>query len=253
MVIFPLTAARIFPIRSIRGVNVEVTTLQIGKYTVEVEYRRIKAMRLTVYPDGRIKIAVPLHTNQAAIETFVSSKTQWIEKHQTKFQKRLPSQNQSFKVGEIHFVWGIPCKLEIIERSGHPKMWTENGKLIMSIKPETTKLQKIALLDKFYRNLLAEAAPQFVKKWEPIINVKINKIFYRKMTSCWGSCNYTKGTLRLNTELAKKHPEYLEYVVIHEMIHIHEPSHNKHFYELMNTFYPNWKTIRKKMNGIDTD
>jgi predicted metal-dependent hydrolase len=123
----------------------------------------------------------------------------------------------------------------------------------MSIKPETTKQQKIALLDKYYRNLLTEAAPQFVKKWEGTVGVKINKLFYRKMTSCWGSCNYTKGTLRLNTELAKKHPECLEYVVIHEMIHIHEPSHNHHFYELMNAFYPNWKVIRKKMNGRDVD
>jgi predicted metal-dependent hydrolase len=123
----------------------------------------------------------------------------------------------------------------------------------MSIRPETTKLQKIALLDKYYRNLLAEAAPHFVEKWEQVIKVKINKLFYRKMKSCWGSCNYTKGTLRLNTELAKKHPECLEYVVIHEMIHIHEPSHNHHFYELMSLFYPNWKIIRKQMNGRGAD
>lgn len=227
--------------------------MRIGKYSIEVDYRRVKAMRLTVYPDGKMKIAVPLNISQEEIERFVSTKSQWIEKHQTKFQSRLPAQDRSFIAGELHFVWGIPCKLEMIEHKGHPKVKAENGKLIMLMKPETTKLQKIALLDKYYRNLLAEAAPQFVKKWEKPIGVTINKIFYRKMKSCWGSCNYTKGTLRLNTELVKRHPECLEYVVIHEMIHMHEPSHNKHFYELMNAFYPNWKIIRKKMNGHGAD
>jgi predicted metal-dependent hydrolase len=224
--------------------------MQIGKYTIEVEYRRIKTMRLTIYPDGKIKIAAPLSANQTQIENFVSAKSQWIEKHQTKFQSRLPTQDRTFAAGELHFVWGIPCKLEIIEDKGHPKVKAENGKLIMMTKSETTKTQKIAILDKYYRNLLAEAAPKFVEKWEKPIGVKINKIFYRKMKSCWGSCNYTKGTIRLNTELAKKHPECLEYVVIHEMIHMHEASHNHHFYELMNAFYPNWKIIRKKMNGL---
>jgi predicted metal-dependent hydrolase len=225
----------------------------IGKFTIEVEYRRVKTMRLTVYPDGKIKIAAPNHAIHQDIEAFVSSKKTWIEKHQDKFQNRLPIQDPSFVSGEIHFVWGIPCTLEIVERIGHPKIMAKNGKLIMSIKPGTTKEQKIVLLDKYYRNLVAEAAPKFIEKWKKPINVEINKIFYRKMKSCWGSCNYTKQTLRFNTELAKKHPECLEYVVIHEMIHIHEASHNKHFYDLMNAFYPNWKRIRRKLNGRDAN
>jgi predicted metal-dependent hydrolase len=223
--------------------------MQIGKYNIEVEYRRVKNMRLTIYPDGKIKIATPLNTNQTQLETFVLSKSSWIEKHTTKFQQLGTAKNQSFTNGEIHFVWGIPCKLEIIEHKGRIKVKAENGTLSMMIKSEMTKAQKSAILDKYYRNLTAEAAPKFVEKWEGPIGVKINKIFYRKMKSCWGSCNYAKGTIRLNTELAKKHPECLEYVVIHEMIHMHEPSHNHHFYELMNTFYPNWKIIRKNMNG----
>ncbi len=226
-----------------------VTELRAGKFTIEVETRRIKNMRLTVYPDGKIKLAAPLHTNQAEVETFVSSKIAWIEKHYAKFQSRIPAENLSFTSGETHVVWGIPCKLEIIERRGHPKVWTENGKLIMSIRSGTTKQQKIALLDTYYRNLIEEAAPRFVEKWEKTIGVEVNKIFYRKMKSCWGSCKPAGKTIRLNTELAKQSPECLEYVVIHEMIHMHEQSHNRHFYELMNAFYPNWKIIRKKMNG----
>ncbi len=227
------------------------TMLQFGKYHIEVEYRRVKNMRLTVYPDGRIKIAAPLHVTHDEIKTFVSLKILWIEKHQTQFQTMTPAKSQSFTPGETHYVWGIPCELEIIKRRGHPKVWAENGKLIMSIKSETTTEQKTALLDKYYRNLLTEAAPKFVKKWEKPLGVTIDKIFYRKMKRHWGSCNYTRKTLRLNTELAKQSPECLEYVVIHEMIHIHEPSHNSHFYDLMNTFYPNWKIIRKRMNGYD--
>ena len=227
--------------------------LQIGTHSIEVEPRRIKTMRLTVYPDGKIKAAVPLNTSSGEIEKFILSKISWIEKHQTKFQSRIPSTGKSFKPGEIHFVWGIPCSLEIIERRGHPKIIAENGKLIMSIRPGTDKQKKVALLDKYYRGLMEEAVPRFVEKWERPIGVKIEKIFYRKMKSHWGSCNYTRRTLRFNTELAKKSPECLEYVIVHEMIHIHEPSHNKHFYEMMSAFYPGWKNIRKKMNGYAVD
>jgi predicted metal-dependent hydrolase len=227
--------------------------MQVGKYNIEIEYRRVKAIRLTVYPNGKIKITAPLCTHQSAIETFILSKQAWIEKHQSKFQNQPLAREKAFSNGEIHYIWGIPCKLEIIEHRGRaiasPKVFTEKGKLIMSIKSEAGKEQKSILLNKYYRNLLAEAAPQFVKKWEKTIGVEINKIFYRKMKSCWGSCNYTNKTLRLNTELAKMPSECLEYVVIHEMIHIHEPSHNRHFYEMMNLFYPNWKIIRKKMNN----
>jgi predicted metal-dependent hydrolase len=119
----------------------------------------------------------------------------------------------------------------------------------MSIRPNTTKAKKQVLLDNWYHNVLGEVAPAIIKKWEQVIGITVKKLYLRKMKSHWGSCNYGKQTIRLNTELVKKPIECLEYVTVHEMLHMLEPHHNQAFYRLMNTYLPSWKIIRKKMNS----
>jgi predicted metal-dependent hydrolase len=143
----------------------------------------------------------------------------------------------------------LAYKLELVERRGHPKILIEEDILRFYIRPDASKEQKQKTLDKWYRGLLQEAIPRFIQKWEPVIGVTVKGVYLRKMKSHWGSCNCQKQTIRLNTKLAKKPPECLEYVLVHEMIHIIEPSHNRKFYGLMNKYLPAWKLIRKKMNA----
>ncbi|MDL2228653.1 M48 family metallopeptidase [Treponema sp. OttesenSCG-928-L16] len=224
--------------------------IQLGNIRIEVEYKRIKNLRLTVYPpDGRVRIAAPLTANAEMVRSFAASKHVWIEKQRKRFQSRSGTELNNLDHGVTCHVWGIPLKLEIVERRGHPKIETTQDRLIMYIRPDTVKAKKQELIDKFYRRLTAEAAERLVAKWESLIGVTVQGLYFRKMKAHWGSCNYGKHTIRLNTELAKKSPEYLEYVIVHEMIHIIEPSHNARFYRLMNTYMPSWKIIRKKMNG----
>jgi predicted metal-dependent hydrolase len=223
--------------------------LQIEDLRIEVEYKRVKNLRVTVYPpDGRIRVSAPLRADPGFITNFVLSKKQWIEKHQLKFRSR-PGTGNLLRNGETHIVWGIPHTLEIIERIGHPKILLEEGRMLMYVRPGSTKAKKQELLDKWHHRILSEAAPELIQKWEGAIGVKITKCFYRKMKSHWGSCNYIKHTIRLNTELAKKPPECLEYVIVHEMVHMIEPSHNRNFYRLLDQFLPAWKAIRKGMNN----
>jgi predicted metal-dependent hydrolase len=224
-------------------------TFTLGNIPVTVEYKNIKNLRMTVYPpDGRVCISAPKSAAWEFIQSFAVSKIPWIEKHREKFRRNVTAKNR-FQNHEIHYVWGSPYKLELVERRGHPKIVLGEGILRFHTRPDATKEQKQKILDNWYRDILREVIPRFIQKWEPVIGVIVKGFFLRKMKSHWGSCNCQKQTIRLNTELVKKPPECLEYVLVHEMIHIIEPSHNRNFYGLMNKFLPAWKHIRKKMNA----
>jgi predicted metal-dependent hydrolase len=224
-------------------------TFEISSISFEVEYRKVKALRLTVYPpDGRVKIAAPPGTAIDSIKKFASSKIAWTEKHREKFLSRSKI-NTSLKNHSTVYVWGAAYELELIERDGNCKVALADGLLKMHIRPGSTKAKKQEVLDKWYSRILKEAAPVIVEKWEERMGVEVKKLYYRKMKSHWGSCNGGKQTLRLNTELAKRRIECLEYVIVHEMIHIFEKGHNRNFYRLLNLYLPGWKIIRKEMNA----
>jgi predicted metal-dependent hydrolase len=216
---------------------------------IEVEFRNVKTMRLTVYPpDGRVKIISPIGTNSEDIRKFAESKITWINKQRERFLNR-PNRSVSLKNHSTLFVWGEPWELEIIERKGNPKIVMENGIMKMYVRPGSTKAKRQEFLDKWYSKILKDQALPLIEEWEGRIGVEVKKLFVRKMKTCWGSCNGTRQTLRLNSELAKRKRECLEYVIVHEMLHIIEKSHNREFYSLMNKYLPAWKIIRKKMNA----
>ena len=204
---------------------------------------------MTVYPpDGKVCISAPKNTTWEFILSFAASKIPWIEKQQEKFRRSARAAN-CFQNHEIHYVWGLAYRLEPVNRQGRPKITLEGGRLRFSIRPGASTEQKQKTLDTWYRGLLQKTVPGLLQKWEPVIGVTVKGIYFRKMKSHWGSCNCQKQTIRLNTELARKTPECLEYVLVHEMIHIIEPSHNRSFYRLMNKYLPAWKLVRKKMNA----
>jgi predicted metal-dependent hydrolase len=227
--------------------------LFIGNLRVELEYKRVKTLRMTLYPpapgtltegpgEGRIHVSAPVHTPRQFIQNFVISKAAWIEKHRARFRGHLPA--APLRNDETHYVWGLPYRLEL--RQGRPRIVLDGGRMVMFVRPAEERRQQF--LDKWYRSICKEAASRMVPVWADRVGVEVQRIYYRKMKSHWGSCNYIKKTIRLNTELAKKPPECLEYVILHELIHLLEPSHNQNFYRLMDRYLPLWKTIRKKMN-----
>jgi predicted metal-dependent hydrolase len=229
--------------------------LQVGNYRIEVEFRQVKALRMTIYPpragdsppEGRIRVSAPLRTSRQFIQNFVASKADWIEKHRARFRGN-PGGFSLSRDREILYVWGRPHRLELIERQGRPRIEAGEGRMLIYVRPGDGLEAGQKLLDRWYRRLLKEAASRLVPLWASRLGVSVQRIYYRKMKSHWGSCNYTKKTIRLNTELAKKAPQCLEYVILHEIVHILEPSHNRNFYRLMDAWLPAWKTIRKQMN-----
>jgi len=211
-------------------------------------------MRLTVYPpDGRVRVIAPSGTAPDVVKKFAISKIKWIEKHRVKFLNNPASKNPAasgaLRNNSTVYVWGVPHKLELVQRSGYSKVVIADGQMTMYIRPLCTKAKKEEVLDRWYHRTLQEAAAIAIKKWESIIGVQVKKLYVRKMKSHWGSCNYQRQTLRLNSELAKRDPKYLEYVVVHEMLHIIEKGHNRIFYGMLEQYIPDWKAIRKKMNS----
>ena len=215
---------------------------------VEVEFRNVKTLRLTVYPpDGRVRIIAPAGANREDIRKFAASKIVWIKKQREKFLNH-SKLTTTLKNHSTLYVWGDPWELEIIERRGNPKIVMEGGNMKIYVRPGSTKEKMQEFLDKWYSNILKDMALPIIDEWEGRIGVEVKKLYVRKMKTHWGSCNSTRQTLRLNSELAKRKRECLEYVIVHEMLHIIEKSHNRKFYSLLNKHLPEWKIIRKRMN-----
>jgi len=226
-------------------------TFEISSIKFEVEQKAtIKSVRLTVYPDGRVRIAAPLGTGAEFIRKFAASKIEWVEKHRQKFIKQAgfkPEAPGTLKNHSTVYVWGEALELEIIERRGNPKIVIDGGYMKYYTRQGSTRAKKLEYLDRWRRRILKEAAETLIKNWEGKIGVEVKKLYVRKMKSHWGSCNYERQTLRLNSELTKRKPECLEYVIVHEMVHIIERHHDKNFYRLLTQYIPAWKIIRKKM------
>jgi len=226
-------------------------TFKLAAIPVGVEYRNIKTMRLTVYPpDGRVVIAAPNGTAPDAIKKFAASRIPWIEKHRERFLHHSKITVTLANHSNV-FIWGEAHELALIEHQGNHKITVKDGYIKMYIRPGSSKAKKQELLDKWYRRVLKETAPDIISKWEEIMGVEVKKLYVRKMKSHWGSCNQKNRTIRLNSELVKRNPACLEYVIIHEMLHIIEKSHNRNFYRLLEKYLPEWKDIRKKMNSGD--
>ncbi|MDR1950490.1 MAG: M48 family metallopeptidase [Spirochaetaceae bacterium] len=225
--------------------------LLAGDIPIEVVYKPVKNIRLTVYPpDGKVRVSAPYRTSPELIRQFAASRRGWIEKCRDKYRRHALARGENTGDG-FRFVWGVAHQFEEIERRGHPKIVVQDRIMRQYVRPESTGEKRRELLDAWYRKILRETAPGIIEKWSARIGVEINKFYVQKMKSHWGSCNHSRKTIRLNSELVKRSPECLEYVILHELIHIIEPSHNRNFYRLMNAHMPQWKSIRKQMNAGD--
>jgi predicted metal-dependent hydrolase len=151
---------------------------------------------------------------------------------------------------ESHYIWGSRYLLKVVERDESPKVELSHREMLLRVRPATTDEAKQSVVDYWYRSQLRQAAPPVIAKWEPLMGVKVARFFVQQMKTKWGSCNPAQRTIRLNTDLAKKPPECLEYVIVHEMVHLLEPTHNSRFVALMERFMPKWQFYREELNRL---
>jgi predicted metal-dependent hydrolase len=187
-----------------------------------------------------------------ALRVFAHSKLEWIRAKQHKLRTQQREPERKFLDAENHTVWGKCYLLRIVETNAAPNVKLLHNTLALHIRPGSDTHRRRDVLDAWYREQIRAAVPALLEQWEARIGVKATCIQVRRMKTRWGGCNTRTGLIRLNTELARKPPACLEYVVVHELVHLLEPSHNHRFKSLMDGFLPNWRQIKKVLNQQDS-
>jgi len=224
-------------------------SIEVGDITVDVVRKAIKNIHLRVYPPlGRVGISAPRWMSMDRIRLFVVSKIGWIKKTQDKIRELEWVTQHEYRDQEIHYVWGRQCLLKVEELASAPKVSLEQNILLLRVRSGSSQEKKAAVLNNWFREQLKLAVPPLVAKWEPLMGVTVSRIFVQRMKTRWGTCCLRLKAIRLNSELAKKLPECLEYVVVHEMAHLLVSSHNHRFRALMDRFIPQWKSYRRILN-----
>jgi len=227
------------------------TQIELGDITVDVVLKDIKNIHLSVYPPaGRVKISAPSRMDIDTIRVFAISKLGWIKQQQKKFQEQERETPREYLERESHYVWGKRYLLKIIEVNEAPSVELKHNKMILRVRPGSDEKKKQEIIDAWYRDQIKNAVPPLIAKWEQLLGIKVERFYVRRMKTRWGSCNHQAFSIRFNTDLAKKPKECLEYIVVHEMAHLREPTHNSRFVTLMDQFMPNWQFYRDKLNQL---
>jgi predicted metal-dependent hydrolase len=223
--------------------------LQLGELSIYVEQKNIKNIHLSVYPpDGRVKVSAPLSMSLDTIRVFLISKRSWIAKQQQKFQAQQRETPRDFIERESHYFKGLRYLLHVVEHSKAAKVELNHQTITLFVRPNTSLEKRQLIISEWYRQQLKAQLPKLIDKYEKLMGVKVNEFGIKKMKTKWGTCNITAGRIWLNLELMKKPEHCLEYVVVHEMVHLLERHHNARFIAYMDKFLPQWRSHKQELN-----
>jgi predicted metal-dependent hydrolase len=240
--------------KSSRLLKTSVTTerhfITVQGMPVEVVRKNIKHLHLAVYPpDGRVRVSVPVRLTDEDVRLAVISRLGWIRRRQEMFQSQERQSAREFVSGESHFVQGRRYRLDVIEENGPAAVRLRNNSTLeLRVRPGTARDKREEILNHWYRELLKNQIAQLLPKWEKKIGVTVSEWGVRKMKTRWGTCNIEARRIWVNLELAKKPPQCLEYIMVHEMVHLLERRHNDRFLALMDKHLPNWRHMRDELN-----
>jgi predicted metal-dependent hydrolase len=228
-----------------------MSQINLGDIAVDVVLKDIKNVHLSVHPPtGRVRISAPKRMSIDTIRVFAISKLDWIRHQQTKLREQERETPREYVERESHYVWGKRYLLTISESEEPPSIEVKHSRMLLRVRPRTHEDKRKALVEEWYREQLKEAVTPLLARWPPMLGVSVERFFVQRMKTQWGSCNHTARTIRLNTELAKKPVECLEYIVLHELVHLVEPTHNTRFVALMDRFMPKWQFHRQVLNRL---
>ena len=226
-------------------------TIQLGEIAIEVTRKNIKNVHLSVHPpEGRVTLAAPTETRLDVARAYAISKLGWIRQQQEKLINQVRETPREFIERESHYLWGRRYLLVVNEQQVKPHVLIDHKRVTLIVRPGSDVAKRAKVMHEWHKSLLHNLVSELIKKWEPKLGVKVNRYFLQRMKTKWGSCNAEAGNIRLNTELVKKPKDLVEYVVVHEMIHLLEPSHNKRFISLLDDHFHGWKEARLELNGL---
>lgn len=218
--------------------------LEIEIHRKKVKHIYLKLDKITAKPI----VVASNRVDQKLIQAFIQSKLDWIKKHQISILSRTIDPPKKYVSGEFHSFFGKEYELRIEYNQGNARLTIVGDCLLLKIKPDTETDKIQWLVERFYREQLNKEIPLLIAKWEPLMKVKVNEFGIKKMKTKWGTCNILAKRIWLNLELAKRPYQCLEYVVVHEMVHLLERNHTPKFHAFMTQFLPNWKESKLILN-----
>ncbi|WP_265421314.1 M48 family metallopeptidase [Aeromonas salmonicida] len=226
-------------------------TIQLGEISIAVTRKDIKNVHLTVHPpDGRVTLAAPFNTRLEVARAYAISKLAWIRDQQRKLGCQARETPRQFVERESHYVWGRRYLMTVDYQDVKPSVILSNKRITLIVRPGSSTEKRAELMHEWHKLLLHEVVPPLVQKWERKLKVSVSGYFLQRMKTKWGSCNHSAGNIRLNTELVKKPKDLLEYVIVHEMAHLIEPTHSERFIAILEEHYPSWREARAELNEL---
>jgi len=226
-------------------------TIQIGEVSIEVTRKAVKNVHLSVHPpDGRVTLVAPSATRLDVARAYAISRLGWIRQQQELLRNQARETPRRFVERESHYLWGRRHLLSIAHRDAKPCVSVDHKRITLTVRPSSDSGKRAEVLHDWHKALLHALIPPLIQKWEPRLNVKVARYFLQRMKTKWGSCNHRAGNIRLNTELAKKPKDLLEYVIVHEMTHLREPTHSERFTAILQEHYPTWREARAELNQL---
>ena len=226
-------------------------SIMLGEITIEVTRKAVKNVHLSVHPpDGRVTLVAPRETRLEVTRAYVIDKLGWIRDQQEKLRNQARETPRQYVERESHYLWGRRYLLSIGERDAKPEVKLDHKHIHLRVRPGSGRDKRAAVIHAWHRSLLHEAIPPLIEKWERKLGVEVNRYFLQRMKTKWGGCNPKSRTIRLNTELVKKPKDLLDYIIVHEMAHLIEPTHNERFIAVLDKHYPTWREAREELNAL---
>lgn len=226
-------------------------TIHIGELPIRVTKKDIKNVHLSVHPpDGRVTLSAPTATRLDVARAYAISRLGWIRQQQTRLRSQVRETPRRFIERESHYLWGRRHLLTVVRRETKPRVSLDHKRITLTVRPGSDATKRAEVIHEWHKSILHKLVPAVIKKWEPRLKVRVTGYFLQRMKTKWGSCNHRKGHIRLNTELVKKPKDLLEYVIVHEMVHLIEPVHSEHFIAILQEHYPSWREARAELNEL---
>jgi predicted metal-dependent hydrolase len=225
--------------------------ITLGDITIALTRKQVKHVHLSVHPpNGRVTMVVPQATRLAAARAYAISKLRWIRDQREKLRTQPRELPRAFVTRESHYLWGRRYLLTVQEMDTKPSVVAKNQRLVMTVRPGASASKRAEVMHEWHKSLMHAAVKPLLSKWETKIGVKASAYFLQRMKTKWGACNARARNIRLNTELVKKPRDLLEYVIVHELMHLIEPRHSDRFMALMDRHYPHWRDARAELNAL---
>ena len=226
-------------------------TIHLGEVCITVTRKAVKNVHLSVHPPlGHVTLVAPTATRPEVARAYAITKLGWIRNQQSKLLAQARETPRQFVERETHTLWGRRYLLSVTEIDVKPAVKRDHRRITLIVRPGSTLAKREALMNEWHRTLLHQAVPALIEKWEAKLGVKVSGYFLQRMKTKWGGCNHRAGNIRLNTELAKKPKDLLEYVVVHEMLHLVERTHSERFVALLEKHCPAWREARAELNEL---